>query len=112
MPPGRGKGGGWDEPDPVDSAAMRAREALGRSRGGLTTKRHLACDGRGRPLSVVLTPGQRLDSTQLEPILDGIRVPRPGGGSRLGSLQASGPTYRRVERALDRLTTDVASLGL
>jgi hypothetical protein len=28
-------------------------EALGRSRGGLTTKLHLACDGRGRPLSVV-----------------------------------------------------------
>jgi transposase len=27
----------------------------------------------------VLTPGQRHDSTQLEPVLDAIRVPRPGG---------------------------------
>jgi transposase len=27
----------------------------------------------------VLTPGQRHDSTQLEAVLDGIRVPRPGG---------------------------------
>lgn len=32
-------------------------EALGRSRGGFSTKVHLACDGKGRPLSVVLTPG-------------------------------------------------------
>ncbi|GAA0446025.1 hypothetical protein GCM10010361_07330 [Streptomyces olivaceiscleroticus] len=27
----------------------RPGEAIGRSRGGLTTKIHLACDGRGRP---------------------------------------------------------------
>lgn len=42
----------------------------------------MACDGKGRPLSVVITPGQRHDSTQLAPVLDGIRVPRPGGRSR------------------------------
>jgi len=29
-------------------------EALGRSRGGLTTKIHLACDGKGRQLFPVL----------------------------------------------------------
>ncbi len=54
-------------------------EALGRSRGGLSTKVHLACDGRGRPLSMTLTAGQRHESTQLATLLDGIRVPRPGG---------------------------------
>ena len=48
----------------------------------MTTKLHLACDGKGRPLAVVLTPGQRHDSTQLEPVLDAIRVPRPGGTGR------------------------------
>ena len=36
---------------------------------GITVKKspavHLACDGRGRPLAVVLTPEQRHDSTQL-----------------------------------------------
>lgn len=37
---------------------------------------HLACDGKGRPLSVVLTPGQRNDGTQLAVVLDAIRVPR------------------------------------
>jgi transposase len=41
---------------------------------------HLACDGKGRPLSVVLTPGQRNDGTQLEAVLDAIRVPRSGRG--------------------------------
>ena len=55
-------------------------EGLGRSRGGLTTTFHLACDGR--PLSIVITPGQRHDSTQLEPVLVGIRVPRSGGRGR------------------------------
>jgi transposase len=54
-----------------------ADEALGRSRGGFTTKLHLAAEGHGRPLTVRLTAGQRHESTQLEPVLDGIRVPRP-----------------------------------
>lgn len=54
-------------------------EALGRSRGGLTTKIHLACDGKGRPLSLMITPEQRHDSTQLIAVLDAIRVPRPDG---------------------------------
>lgn len=48
----------------------------------MTTKLHLACDGKGRPLSVVLTAGQRHDSTQLDAVLDAIRVPRPGGRGR------------------------------
>jgi transposase len=48
----------------------------------LTTKLHLAVDGRGRPLSVVVTEGQRHDSTQLVAVLDAIRVPRPGGVGR------------------------------
>ena len=54
---------------------------MGRSKGGFSTKLHLACDGKGRPLSVVLTPGQRHgSSTQLEALLlDAVRVPRPEG---------------------------------
>ena len=43
---------------------------------------HLACDGRGRPLALLVTPGQRHDSTQLAAVLDAIRVPRPGGRGR------------------------------
>jgi transposase len=57
-----------------------ADEALGRSRGGLSTKVHLICDGKGRPLSVLLTPGQRYGSTRLGALLDAIRVPCLGRG--------------------------------
>ncbi|MGW3613209.1 MULTISPECIES: IS5 family transposase [unclassified Micromonospora] len=54
--------------------------ALGRSRGGLTTKLHLACEQGQKPLSIVLTAGQRGDSPQFMAVLDGIRVPRLGSG--------------------------------
>ncbi len=55
-------------------------EGLGRSRGGLTTKLHLAADGRGRPLTIRLTEGQAGDNPQLLPLLDGLcwRTGRPG----------------------------------
>src|SRR5918998_1182082 len=33
-------------------------QALGRSRGGFSTKLHLRCDAQGLPLAIVLTPGQ------------------------------------------------------
>ncbi|MFJ9530520.1 IS5 family transposase [Streptomyces cyaneofuscatus] len=65
---------------PVPGGGGAAGEALGRSRGGLTTKIHLSADGRCRPLSPVLSPGQRADCTQLEPVMDKIRVPRLGPG--------------------------------
>ena len=82
---------------------MAADEALGRSRGGLTTKLHLAADGRGRPLAVVLTAGQRHESTQLVPVLDGIRVPRPRGRPRKRPDQAAldkGYSYPKCRRVL------------
>ncbi|WUI51764.1 IS5 family transposase [Streptomyces sp. NBC_00414] len=53
---------------------------LGRSRGGFTTKIHLSADGRCRPLSLIVTPGQRADCTRFRPVLEKIRVPRFGPG--------------------------------
>ncbi|MEU7018972.1 IS5 family transposase [Streptomyces sp. NPDC046385] len=61
-------------------AEHRSDEAVGRSRGGLTTKIHLASDGSRRPLSILITPGQWGDAPQLITVLDRIRVPRPAGG--------------------------------
>lgn len=55
-------------------------EGLGRSRGGFTTKIHLSADGRCRPLSLIVTPGQRADCTQFKPVLEKIRVPKLGSG--------------------------------
>ena len=36
----------------------RDGQALGRSRGGFSTKLHLRCDAHGLPLALVLTPGE------------------------------------------------------
>ncbi|MGW2564460.1 IS5 family transposase [Streptomyces sp. NPDC001514] len=69
-----GRKGGLRRPDEPDD------QALGRSRGGLTTKIHLACDGRGRPLALLITPGQRHDGICAQPLLKRIRVPRLGPG--------------------------------
>jgi transposase len=57
-----------------------ADHGLGRSRGGWTTKIHLACEqGRG-PLAALITAGQRGDSPQFIAVLDALRVPRLGPG--------------------------------
>ncbi|TDU73502.1 DDE family transposase [Streptomyces sp. KS 21] len=53
---------------------------LGRSRGGFTTKLHLAVEQGQKPMSIVITAGQRGDSPQFEPVLEKVRVPRIGSG--------------------------------
>lgn len=55
-------------------------EGLGRSRGGFTSKIHLSADGLCRPLSLIVTAGQRADCTQFTSVLERIRVPRLGAG--------------------------------
>jgi transposase len=47
----------------------------------LSTKIHHAVDGKGRPLSVVVTGGQRNDGGMLQVVIDDIRVPQPAGRS-------------------------------
>ncbi|WP_370417629.1 IS5 family transposase [Streptomyces sp. QH1-20] len=61
-------------------AQHRPDEALGRSRGGLSTKIHLAGEGGLRPLALMVTPGQWGDAPHMIPVLERIRVPRPSGG--------------------------------
>ena len=45
--------------------------ALGRSRGGFSTKIHVSVDGLGNPLRFILTGGQRHDITQAEELIAG-----------------------------------------
>ncbi len=64
---------------------MRRRDepddhAIGRSRGGLTTKTHALVDGNGLPLVIAVTPGQANDSPALPKLLAELRVPRLGPG--------------------------------
>ncbi|MEU1350347.1 IS5 family transposase [Streptomyces sp. NPDC005795] len=54
--------------------------ALGRSRGGLSTKVHLASDSQARPLALHVTAGQAGDAPAFEAVMASIRVPRSGPG--------------------------------
>lgn len=47
------------------------REALGRSKGGFTTKIHAVVDALGQALKFSLTPGQRHDITQASYLIEG-----------------------------------------
>ena len=47
-----------------------ADNAIGRSRGGLTTKIHALTDALVRPVTLLLTAGQSGDNPQLEPLLN------------------------------------------
>jgi len=64
----------------VEQGERRFREALGRSRGGLTTKIHLAADQRCRPLVFVTSEGQRHDSIAFVTVLSLVSVDRVGPG--------------------------------
>ncbi|MCO5998432.1 IS5 family transposase [Actinoallomurus rhizosphaericola] len=68
------------EPPGGGLAEEPADHALGRSRGGLTTKLHLSCEQGQKPMSIVVTGGQRGDSPQFIPVLRAISVPQLGAG--------------------------------
>lgn len=55
-------------------------EAIGRSRGGFSTKIHLRAEGGGRPIAFVLSGGERHESIFLAPLLEQGRVRRAGPG--------------------------------
>ncbi|MFF3879163.1 IS5 family transposase [Streptomyces sp. NPDC001978] len=76
---GARKGGISRRSRPAASASS-PDHGLGRSRGGLTTKLHLAVEQGQKPMSIVITAGQRGDSPQFESVLNKVRVPRLGPG--------------------------------
>ena len=55
-------------------------EALGRSRGGFSTKIHVRAEGYGKPVTFHLTGGERHDSVALPALLDAGAVRRKHGG--------------------------------
>jgi len=80
-----------------------ADHALGRSRGGLTSKLHLACEQGQKLMSLVVTAGQRGDSPQFAAVLRSIRVPRIGRGrsrTRPDRVLADKAYSSRTNRAL------------
>ena len=49
-------------------------QALGRSKGGFSTKIHVMVDALGNPLDFVLTEGQAADVTQAYMLIDGVKA--------------------------------------
>lgn len=87
---------------PGGAAVEPADHGLGRSRGGWTTKTHLACEQGQKVLSVIVTAGQRGDSPQFQPVLDKISVPRIGVGrprTRPDKVRADKAYSSRANRA-------------
>jgi len=59
-----------------EAGKLPGREALGRSRGGLTSKIHLLADSRCRPLARLTSAGQRHDSLALVPLMGQLAIAR------------------------------------
>ena len=86
---------------PAPSGGEAPDEALGRSQGGFSTKIHLRAEGHGRPITAVLTGGERHEQIALADILDRGAIPRSGPGpappaaaprgGRQGLQQSNGP---------------------
>jgi transposase len=80
-------------------------EALGRSRGGVSTKIHVRAEEHGKPLSFALTGGERHDSVALRAVLDSGAVRRARGRPRLRPCRVTGdkafsgrPSRRHLRR--------------
>lgn len=77
-----------------------ADHAIGRSRGGLSTKIHALVDGKGRPLVLLVAPGQGGDAPMFTHLMDQLKIRRSGPGrprtasavTRLTRPGRSGPT--------------------
>ena len=67
----------WSGPTPAlrerPQKGGQAAQALGRSRGGFSTKVHVSVDSLGNPLRFILTGGQQHDITQAEGLIDGYK---------------------------------------
>ncbi len=49
---------------------VQQREALGRSKGDFSTKIHLRCDGNGKPITFLLTVGERHEAVVFEQLME------------------------------------------
>jgi transposase len=77
----------------------QAHEALGRSRGGSSTKVHVRAEGGGKPLALVLSGGERHESRYVEALCrvgtcDAGRAAGPGSAPGASSATAGTATRR------------------
>lgn len=75
-----GKGDLQNQPPAGPGQAEPADHALGRSRGGWTSKLRLGCEQGRKPLAIIVTAGQAGDNPQFTTVLEQIRVRGLGPG--------------------------------
>jgi hypothetical protein len=85
-------------------ATMPSREAIGRSRGGLTSKIHPAADSRCRPISRLTTAGHRHDALGFPAVMAAIRILRPAAPAGPALARAGCSAIRRTPVAVSALT--------
>ncbi len=56
----------------ASGSRLAGNEAIGRSKGGPTTKIHALCDAHGNPTKIVLSPGQDADVTYAPILLEAL----------------------------------------
>ncbi len=59
---------------PHATGAIGGNQAMGRTKGGLNTKIHLAVDASGMPVRFLVTSGTIADSTQISQLIQGIKA--------------------------------------
>ena len=84
-----------------------AKQALGRSRGGYSTKLHIMTDGRGLPLSVTATPGQDHEAPEFENLMHASQVNTFRKASRPDALAGDkGYSSRKIRDHIGKLGVD------
>jgi len=70
-------------------------EAIGRSRGGRTSKIHALADDRGRPVAFALTPGNVADITMAIPLLGAVDKPKRLLADKMPTVFVTGSSDER-----------------
>ncbi|HEX5159022.1 MAG TPA: IS5 family transposase [Ktedonobacterales bacterium] len=82
------------------------QQALGRSRGGFSTKLHVRAEGKGKLLTFLVTAGERHEQSMFEPLMEQGAIKRTGRGRpRLRPtcvVGDKGYSSRKVRRYLAR----------
>ena len=81
---------------PNDKIPEPADHAIGRSRGGLTTKVHALADAGIRPVALLLSAGQAGDNPRLVPLLDALAQTGQRPAHLLADKAYSHPSTRRA----------------
>lgn len=83
------------------------KHALGRSRGGYSTKLHFLTDGQGIPISVIATPGQRNEGPEFEHLMNASLIKTYRKAKRPEAL-AGDKAYRSkaIRRYIEKLSIE------